>query len=243
VLDKGAHLSDMPSRRLIKDPERYKTALCRTWLATGSCPYHRKCQFAHGVEELRKRSALEKNESEPEPDLPLISHAFQEQVCVRSTSSTPPQQQMPPLPPGPPPAHAILRPFHACRASILQASSPQTSSAPVVPPCNTCGAAPVMPSVPSKSEELMQLSDSEDASPLHCNERTGKVETQLIPLLAKDVSYPTAMVRRAVSFVFDDADSCESPCDVEWSAHSGRWAPSPMTGIHCIGMNAAAGAA
>lgn len=45
----------MPSRRLIKDPDRYKTVLCATWTARGECPYGRKCQFAHGKEELRTR--------------------------------------------------------------------------------------------------------------------------------------------------------------------------------------------
>jgi len=31
----------------------YKTELCRSWAETGSCRYGAKCQFAHGVEELR----------------------------------------------------------------------------------------------------------------------------------------------------------------------------------------------
>ena len=47
----------MPSRRLVKDPERYKTVLCATWVQTNDCPYGRKCQFAHGREELRVRTA------------------------------------------------------------------------------------------------------------------------------------------------------------------------------------------
>mmetsp|Transcript_44121 Transcript_44121/g.130051 ORF Transcript_44121/g.130051 Transcript_44121/m.130051 type:complete len:266 (-) Transcript_44121:804-1601(-) len=40
---------------LIKDPARYKTELCATYSRTGGCPYGHKCQFAHGVEELRMR--------------------------------------------------------------------------------------------------------------------------------------------------------------------------------------------
>jgi len=55
----------MPSKRLIKDPIRYKTVLCATWASTGRCPYNRKCQFAHGDEELRQRTAP----SPPEPQL------------------------------------------------------------------------------------------------------------------------------------------------------------------------------
>lgn len=31
----------------------YKTELCRSWQETGSCRYGSKCQFAHGMEELR----------------------------------------------------------------------------------------------------------------------------------------------------------------------------------------------
>jgi len=32
----------------------YKTELCRSWTQTSNCPYGLKCQFAHGIEELRK---------------------------------------------------------------------------------------------------------------------------------------------------------------------------------------------
>jgi len=40
---------------IVKDPQRYKTELCATYSRTGACPYGHKCQFAHGVEELRMR--------------------------------------------------------------------------------------------------------------------------------------------------------------------------------------------
>jgi len=43
------------SRRLVKDPVRYKTVLCDKWEANGACPYGAKCQFAHGISELRAR--------------------------------------------------------------------------------------------------------------------------------------------------------------------------------------------
>jgi len=33
--------------------EKYKMELCRTWNETGNCPYGKRCQYAHGVEELR----------------------------------------------------------------------------------------------------------------------------------------------------------------------------------------------
>jgi len=59
----------MPSKRLIKDPERYKTVMCTTWANTGQCPYNRKCQFAHGKEELRQRSPLT-SQPPQQPQLP-----------------------------------------------------------------------------------------------------------------------------------------------------------------------------
>lgn len=37
-----------------KGTELYKTELCRKWITTGTCRYGTKCQFAHGVGELRK---------------------------------------------------------------------------------------------------------------------------------------------------------------------------------------------
>lgn len=43
------------SAPLAKDPARYKTELCSTWIRSGGCPYGHKCQFAHGVDELRAR--------------------------------------------------------------------------------------------------------------------------------------------------------------------------------------------
>merc|ERR1712087_636893 len=44
------------SRHVHKDaPEseqKYKTELCKNWIETNTCRYGRKCQFAHGNEEL-----------------------------------------------------------------------------------------------------------------------------------------------------------------------------------------------
>jgi len=63
----------MPSKRLVKDPERYKTVMCTTWVSTGQCPYNRKCQFAHGKEELRQRlvqSSPQSSQPQQQPPLP-----------------------------------------------------------------------------------------------------------------------------------------------------------------------------
>uniref|UniRef100_A0A8C8DNC8 mRNA decay activator protein ZFP36 n=1 Tax=Oryzias sinensis TaxID=183150 RepID=A0A8C8DNC8_9TELE len=44
---------------------RYKTELCRTYEESGSCKYGAKCQFAHGLEELRGLSRHPKYKTEP----------------------------------------------------------------------------------------------------------------------------------------------------------------------------------
>ncbi|XP_036392626.1 mRNA decay activator protein ZFP36L1 [Megalops cyprinoides] len=44
---------------------RYKTELCRTYEESGTCKYGAKCQFAHGLEELRGLSRHPKYKTEP----------------------------------------------------------------------------------------------------------------------------------------------------------------------------------
>lgn len=44
---------------------RYKTELCRTYEESGSCKYGAKCQFAHGMDELRGLSRHPKYKTEP----------------------------------------------------------------------------------------------------------------------------------------------------------------------------------
>lgn len=43
------------NRNVVKDPLRYKTVLCANFERDGECPYGRKCQFAHGAAEMRRR--------------------------------------------------------------------------------------------------------------------------------------------------------------------------------------------
>lgn len=49
---------DASNPRAVKDPLRYKTQLCANFQRDGACRYGRRCQFAHGVHELRERSQL-----------------------------------------------------------------------------------------------------------------------------------------------------------------------------------------
>ena len=45
--------------------EKYKTELCESWKATGSCRYGYKCLFAHGTHELVSVSRPKKYKTEP----------------------------------------------------------------------------------------------------------------------------------------------------------------------------------
>lgn len=49
----------------VEDPELYKTEICRQWMDNGKCRYGRKCQYAHGNEELRMISRHQKYKSKP----------------------------------------------------------------------------------------------------------------------------------------------------------------------------------
>jgi len=46
---------------LVVDPVKYKTVLCVNYEAKGACPYGKKCQFAHGVTELRERAPQQRD--------------------------------------------------------------------------------------------------------------------------------------------------------------------------------------
>ncbi|XP_074535877.1 mRNA decay activator protein ZFP36 [Halichoeres trimaculatus] len=57
-----------PSRAPAPAPHistRYKTELCRTFEESGTCKYGAKCQFAHGMDELRGLSRHPKYKTEP----------------------------------------------------------------------------------------------------------------------------------------------------------------------------------
>eukprot|EP01129_Flabellula_baltica_P011557 TRINITY_DN508_c0_g1_i1.p2 TRINITY_DN508_c0_g1~~TRINITY_DN508_c0_g1_i1.p2 ORF type:complete len:222 (-),score=45.45 TRINITY_DN508_c0_g1_i1:48-713(-) len=53
VAQKLGGLKNSEIEEEITSQNRYKTELCRGWMETGSCRYGSKCQFAHGVQELR----------------------------------------------------------------------------------------------------------------------------------------------------------------------------------------------
>jgi len=47
---------------------KYKTRLCRNWAMRGSCPYNSKCQFAHGVAELKRWRAVFRRRAHSDPE-------------------------------------------------------------------------------------------------------------------------------------------------------------------------------
>lgn len=78
------------------NPDTYKTMECRSWVNTGQCRYGKKCLYAHGTPDLRKKVT---SSSPPQICLPVAK-------AMPSPILPAPYGVMPPLPPGPPPPPA-----------------------------------------------------------------------------------------------------------------------------------------
>lgn len=50
--------SDEEIQKTLINNMKLKNELCRNYLETGYCKYHDKCQFAHGVQELRQHHSV-----------------------------------------------------------------------------------------------------------------------------------------------------------------------------------------
>jgi len=91
---------------VVKDAVRYKTALCKTFQETGSCPYSVRCQFAHGLNELRTRP-FGGSRSESTCSECSTSRLAGGDAPVAAPAPAAPTQLQPPLPilqpPTPPP--------------------------------------------------------------------------------------------------------------------------------------------
>lgn len=113
----------MPSRRLVKDPERYRTVMCQNWTTTGECPYGRKCQFAHGAHELRARGApmTEANRTCGPSPLGAASHPPQPGLARMPGASN----AMPSFPnPGVMPPRASMWPSPTSNPTVGAAAAP-----------------------------------------------------------------------------------------------------------------------
>jgi len=188
---------------VIKDFERYKTTMCANWAARGACPYGPRCQFAHGEFELRKRPA--------KPTKPPNAWMRAKGKPTRSTDSLPTDD---------------IASVQRAKLDALQALGLHPATCP---PCQDftvpaeCGRA-TSPPVPAISPPLSSpslfayapvdaassASTTAAASPLCCNQTTGKVQACLSgtgctepALVRRGPSYSTQLVRRTVSFLFE----------------------------------------
>ena len=97
----------MPSsRRIVRDPNQYKTTPCRNgWNNPDNCPYGWRCQHAHSNDELRTRPA--RTYSPPAPP-PSMVHSpvtiMTETLGPNHFELNQPVPDLPPLPSGPPPS-------------------------------------------------------------------------------------------------------------------------------------------
>ena len=105
--------------------------MCATWCRSGECPYGRKCQFAHGKEELRTRTApMEAPELSMAPPGPS-SMGWPYNMNAVQQLPQPPQPtgwSMPPLPLGPPP------PMHGGATSAAPILGSNVGAAQFIPP-------------------------------------------------------------------------------------------------------------
>ena len=46
----------MLGTNVVQDVIKYKTEMCINWMEKNKCNYGKKCKFAHGIEELIRRS-------------------------------------------------------------------------------------------------------------------------------------------------------------------------------------------
>jgi len=53
---RGPHSARSPASPPVQQTSRYKTEMCRPFQENGTCKYGEKCQFAHGVQEVRNIS-------------------------------------------------------------------------------------------------------------------------------------------------------------------------------------------
>jgi hypothetical protein len=167
------------NRVTVKDKLRYKTVLCNKFAVHGTCPYGRKCQFAHGEEELRPVLAPSKQADGPEGS-------------AAAGPSTLPSFGEDPLP--------------ACFACDIETdvpgceTSPRETSQP--PTANR------MPTYLRDAISKTYSAMDDVLCPLQLNHNTGKVEiNRPPPHVGREDSYNTLSIRRQISLVLrDDSD-------------------------------------
>ena len=158
----------------IKDPVRYKTALCKNWQESGHCPYGPRCQFAHGDHEVRARVQ-----------------------CAAAVAVV--EAAAPPLPwhPVPSPSPPVLKYENSDRASTGPDCS-VASKQPLKCPVDTVASGQTMVRRPFVASEQPHHAHpvEEVASKLHVDAR-GEVVCQ------RNASYNTLSLRRQLSSLWD----------------------------------------
>mmetsp|Transcript_19453 Transcript_19453/g.37840 ORF Transcript_19453/g.37840 Transcript_19453/m.37840 type:complete len:275 (-) Transcript_19453:675-1499(-) len=184
--------------------------MCNKWLNTGDCPYGFKCQFAHGVIELRAR-----------PPMPL---------CIDLQPGEQPQSAVvSPLSSGMPTGDAVSPPAVSPVSNTALATGIQMPRTPSplkrrkvqfssIEGNDVQGiAAPTVASSARENNRLSRSSDdanvgdersssrkSETDTLLRCNSTTGKVEIKP-SARPSSVSYTTQNVLSCLSHVFEDS--------------------------------------
>lgn len=150
---------------------------------------------------------------------------------------------LPPLPPSPaPPSAPPLQPPLPPEPMVLGARTPTSTADELACFAMRCHLA--------DGAQFDVAYDATEMSTLQCNERTGKVEARGVPPMPKrEVSYSTQLVRRAVSFVFQDEmlpdDSACRPSsrnghgEMMWDGNlRGDLSPiGVLTGVHSLRTN------
>jgi len=137
------HPKDAP---YVKDPERYKTVPCDKWAKNGRCPYGKKCQFAHGEEELRPRKASK-----------------QEAAAVNSSLSKSKSQARPKAPP--PQAAAMPTSPQQKEESGASSMGPRSyagaasTANPMAKPCDAAASALAAPAMPPTKPLSVGMAD------------------------------------------------------------------------------------
>lgn len=76
--------SNNGTNKLVVNTELYKTELCATFIRYGNCPYGRKCQFAHGQQDLKVVDRPPKWRSKPCQNwIKNGTCAYNERCCFR----------------------------------------------------------------------------------------------------------------------------------------------------------------
>jgi len=184
---------------VIKDAERYKTTMCANWVARGACPYGPRCQFAHGELELRKR---------PQKPMQPPNAWMRAKGKPSKTAASATVDEVVPAQHVKPDTLQVLSVHRPCEEASMLARHIETTSQPVAAMSPPLSSPTLFAYAPI--DAMTSASAPAAASPLCCNQTTGRVEACVSDtgctepaLVRRGPSYSTQLVRRTVSFLFE----------------------------------------